>query len=167
MPKFIVSSYERAAHQALFGFRGKPANLVVSALDPDADLPTDFVKAAASIGWDRLRHLRVDLYDTLDPIPGRGGINESLFGVLKELAAGITEGENVLVHCKGGISRSPAVAIALLAMRGADWPLIEPAVMSFLRENAHVVPNALLVSQVDRIMGFAGKLEELVRRHRR
>jgi len=45
MPKFVVSSYERAAHQALFGFRGKPANLVVSVVDPDSDLPTDLWKA--------------------------------------------------------------------------------------------------------------------------
>ena len=64
MPEFVVSSYERAAHQALFGFRGEPAHLVVSVLDPESDLPTDFVKRAMSIGWDQLRHSRVDLYDT-------------------------------------------------------------------------------------------------------
>jgi protein-tyrosine phosphatase len=65
--------------------------------------------------------------DLRESLRGRCGTNESLFGVLKELAAGITKGENAVLPCQGGISRSLAVVIALLAMRQADWPLIKPA----------------------------------------
>jgi hypothetical protein len=64
-------------------------------------------------------------------------------------------------------SRSPAVVIALIAMRaGADWTLAEPAVAAFLRENTNVAPNALLVSETDRLVGYAGKLDQFVRKHR-
>ena len=167
MPKFIVSSFERAAHNALFGFAGQPADLVLSVLDPEAALPTDFVKGAALIGWNHLRHSRVDLYDTLDPVLDHGGVNEPLLAKLKDLALSVGESERVLVHCRGGVSRSPAVVIALLAMRaGSDWPLAEAAVMKFLQDNAKVRPNALLVSAADRLLGYAGKLEQLVCKHR-
>ncbi len=163
MPKYITSSYEDATHLALFGFHGRPANLVVSVLDPDSDAP-DFRKGALLMGCDHQKHVRLDLYDAMDPTPSHGGIDEHFVDALKELAASIHEDDLVLVRCKGGISRSPATAISLMAIRaGLDWPLAKAAVSSFLKENTRAVPNALLVREVDRLMGYSGKFECLVR----
>lgn len=139
--------------------------MVVSVLDPESEAP-DFGKGALLMGYDHQKHVRLDLYDTADPHSGRGGINEHFMDALKELAAGIGEDDLVLVHCKGGISRSPATVISLMAIRsGFDWPLAEATVSSFLKENAKAVPNSLLVGEVDRLMGYSRKLEYLVRQH--
>lgn len=40
--------------------------------------------------------------------------------VLERLAADLSSGKNVLVHCRGGIGRSPLVAACLLVMKGWD-----------------------------------------------
>ena len=64
---------------------------------------------------------------------------------------------SVLVHCHAGMSRSPAIALAILA----DWldqGHEEEAVRQLLKIARLCTPNKLIVEIADRLLGRHGKL---------
>jgi predicted protein tyrosine phosphatase len=71
--------------------------------------------------------------------------------------------DRLLVHCKGGHSRSPAVAIAICMQHG----------MTYSEAFAHVaairpllLPNQLFIQHIDKHFRLEGKLIQLVNTHR-
>lgn len=60
--------------------------------------------------------------------------------------------KRVVIHCEHGMSRSPALALALLYRRNPD------DVDAFLAQNADVEPNPLLLLFADEILGAKGDL---------
>jgi len=76
----------------------------------------------------------------------------------------LTDSDRLLVHCKGGHSRSPAMAIAICIQHG----------MTYIEAFDHVaairsalMPNQLLIQYIDEHFDLGGRLVALVREHRR
>jgi predicted protein tyrosine phosphatase len=75
----------------------------------------------------------------------------------------LSDTDRLLVHCKGGQSRSPAIAIAICIQHG----------MTYREAFAHIatirpilLPNPLLIQHIDEHFGLEGKLVQLATAHR-
>ena len=69
---------------------------------------------------------------------------------------------SLLIHCHAGMSRSPAIALAVLA----DWlgeDLEDEAVKELIKVAPLCTPNMLVVKITDRVLNRAGRLVEAVR----
>ncbi len=101
------------------------------------------------------RHLRVQVHDISEPQPGsvhpaRDHI-EQLIGFLTAWPVDAP----LVSHCYAGISRSTAVALIALAMKTGS----EKDAAAALRAAApHAVPNRLIVTLADEILGLDGRL---------
>lgn len=141
------------------------ANLAKRGLSLVVDLTEDECRYELPSGLERLNY----------PIPDFSFVaHESVYlGVLKPLMRAVSEGRAVLVHCRGGIGRSGAVAAMLLvlldrkpleaavrevrAKSGGDWmPSQELAVRWFER-----VVSMLGVSFLEELLGFLSGQREL------
>jgi len=167
MPQFKVVPYKDALNASLWGFDGHPADWVISVLDPGTDAP-DFKRQARIMSYDHQQHVRFDLYDTLSPQPGGpGNVDKPFLQRMGDISTRIGKNDKILVHCMGGISRSPALAIALIALQSPmDWKVTEREVTAFLVANPKCSPNPILVAEVDRALRLKGNLSSLVGRHR-
>lgn len=68
----------------------------------------------------------------------------------------------LLIHCHAGIARSTAVALAIIADRiGADKEGL--AIAELLKLQPRAVPNLLVVTHADRLLGRGGKLLKTVK----
>ena len=70
---------------------------------------------------------------------------------------------SLLIHCHAGMSRSPAMALAILA----DWlgeGSEEEAVRELLRIAPLCTPNRLVVETADRVLGWEGRLVSALER---
>lgn len=70
----------------------------------------------------------------------------------------------VLVHCHAGKSRSPALAIGILIQAGMSPDAAFEQVKSI---RPQLIPNRLMISQLDQILGLDGKLINIVADHYR
>lgn len=78
----------------------------------------------------------------------------------KDLAVG----ERLLVHCHAGKSRSPALAIGILVQAG----LAPAAALEKVRAiRPELIPNRLMIRQLDRVLGLGGELVRVVDAHYR
>lgn len=70
--------------------------------------------------------------------------------------------ERLLVHCHAGKSRSPAMAIGILVQAG----LSPAAALEHVREvRPELIPNRLMIRQLDRLLGQGGELVHVVDAH--
>jgi predicted protein tyrosine phosphatase len=69
-----------------------------------------------------------------------------------------------LVHCKGGHSRSPAMAIAICMQHGMTY---REAFAHVAAIRSALLPNQLFIQHIDEHFGLNGKLVELAKEHRR
>ena len=68
---------------------------------------------------------------------------------------------SLLIHCHAGMSRSPAIALAILA----DWlgeGREDEAVKELIKVAPLCTPNMLVVKISDRVLGRAGRLVDVV-----
>jgi predicted protein tyrosine phosphatase len=72
--------------------------------------------------------------------------------------------ERLLVHCHAGKSRSPAMAIGIMVQAG----LSPAAALEHVREvRPELIPNRLMIRQLDRLLGQGGELIRVVDAHYR
>ncbi len=76
----------------------------------------------------------------------------------------VTAGERLLVHCHAGKSRSPALAIGILVQAGLPPAAAFEEVRALRPE---LIPNRLMVRQLDRILDLKGALVRVVDEHYR
>jgi predicted protein tyrosine phosphatase len=76
----------------------------------------------------------------------------------------LTDTDQLLVHCKGGHSRSPAMAIAICIQHGMTY---REAFAHVATIRSALLPNRLIVQHIDEHFGLNGKLVELAEEHRR
>jgi predicted protein tyrosine phosphatase len=102
-------------------------------------------------GIDSSRHHHLSFDDILEAMPGYVAPSERHVASIIDLAAELTDGDRVLVHCQAGISRSSAAAMIMLAARN---PGHERDIAARLREEGPwFVPNRLMVEIADRLIG--------------
>ncbi len=73
----------------------------------------------------------------------------------------LAEGDRLLVHCKAGDSRSPAILLGALVQAGVP---AEQAIENILTIRPTAIFNRLIVDHLDAIFGLSGDLSELVDR---
>jgi len=107
------------------------------------------------------RHLVLYFHDITDPASYGGLVPPSTEDMRKILkfAEGIKGGQDVLVHCAAGISRSSAAALAILASK------LEPssesafqAIQEIMQAKKIVHPNQNMVVDADKLLGYGGAL---------
>jgi predicted protein tyrosine phosphatase len=76
----------------------------------------------------------------------------------------LTDTDRLLVHCKGGHSRSPAMAIAICMQHGMTY---REAFAHVAAIRSALLPNQLFIQHIDEHFGLNGKLVELAKEHRR
>ena len=77
-----------------------------------------------------------------------------------DLAWTIKEGEKVLVHCHGGISRSPATMIGMLCLHG--WKLHQAVDIASNLTKKRMWPNLYIIKHFDDALGLKGELSAMV-----
>ena len=125
------------------------ATRVVSLLDPDDGLQTP-------ADLNREDHLSLPMLDVDDPSLRHAPAPAQVAHLL-DWGRGIRAGDRVLIHCFGGISRSPAAALALVAQ--ALGPGRDDDAMTLVRKiRPTAVPNRLIVGAADAALGRRGDL---------
>ena len=76
----------------------------------------------------------------------------------------LTDTDRLLVHCKGGHSRSPAMALAICMQHGMTY---REAFAHIAAIRSALLPNQLFIQHIDEHFGLNGKLVELAKEHRR
>lgn len=72
-------------------------------------------------------------------------------------ASNIQPGDNVLIHCRAGVSRSTAASIAVLVSRGAT----PRDAINYVQQIRPILdPNELILKRADEVMGLRGALLE-------
>ena len=125
---------------------------VVSVLDPEAMTP-DLGSSYAG------RHLRLSFHDLHEPEPGATLPAAEDIGGLLQFLESWSPGELLLIHCRAGISRSPATAFIAACSR---WPSIpELEIARELRRAAPLArPNGRMIGLADELMGRQGRMSE-------
>jgi predicted protein tyrosine phosphatase len=75
----------------------------------------------------------------------------------------LTDADRLLVHCKGGHSRSPALAIAICMQHGMTH---NEAFAHVAGIRSALMPNQLFIRHIDEHFVLGGTLVELVNKHR-
>lgn len=75
---------------------------------------------------------------------------------------GLAPTDRLLVHCHAGKSRSPAMAIGILVDNGIDP---EDAFARVKAMRPALIPNRLIIRQIDELLGLAGHLNQIVLEH--
>jgi predicted protein tyrosine phosphatase len=126
--------------------------------------PTRIVTLRA-MGGDVLgtHHLHVVVDDVATVTEGERHPTSAHLRQVLDFTRDLTNGDRLLVHCKGGHSRSPAMAIAICIQHG----------MAYSEAFAHVaairsvlMPNHLFIQYIDEHFDLGGKLVALVNEHR-
>lgn len=150
--KITIASYDEA-HALL---AASPTNFkhVVSINDPEQHPPETLTGHQA-------RQLLLTFYDICDAraahpnMPTRDHVEQLVW-----FARRIKQGDEVLVHCAAGISRSSAAALTILAHkeRHKDLPAARRAIVGLLACKWLICPNPILVRHADDVLGFKGNL---------
>lgn len=128
---------------------------VISLLDPAGSFP--------ELGPEYLdRHLRLGFHDILAPAENLVMPAAEHVGELLRFLEAWDRGDPLLVHCRAGISRSPAAAFIAACFLNPEIREHEIAVA--LRAAApHARPNETLIALADDAMGRAGRMGEAIR----
>ena len=96
-------------------WRNDGIDVVFSALTPDEELTLDLANESHECATQHLEFLNY-------PIPDREiPQNEALYAqTIETLATRLTQGKNVLVHCRQGVGRAGLTAISTLSFLGRD-----------------------------------------------
>lgn len=97
--------------------------------------------------------------DLIDPLNGASPQKEHVQRILDFADRNFFNGQNILVHCEGGICRSTAVAILLHCQAGFDP---QEAFFRVERQRPQLWPNELIIELGDEILGLDGELIEVV-----
>lgn len=117
--------------------------------------------------WNKLdfgeNHLKILMDDVTMPHPMHPGIVPDISHLRQifEFTKNLTDADRLIIHCHAGISRSTAVALAVLCQHGME-PYSAAVHVYELRRIAE--PNLLLVELADELLGFDGELFDAVAR---
>lgn len=112
--------------------------------------------------WFGRHHLILNFQDVEQDIEGYTAPTEEHLRTALRHTSSLREDDRLLVHCHAGKSRSPAMAIGILIQSG-----LTPAV-AFQRVQAirpELIPNRLMIGQLDRILDLRGELVDIVQDH--
>jgi predicted protein tyrosine phosphatase len=151
-------------------FRGKVTH-VVSVVDPDDG------RFILELGVPRERRLTLYCDDVESrqeakarerAMPGCRCIAPTRSMVQKALKFGraLTAKDSLLVHCGHGISRSTAIAFAILCQDKPETPEIE-VLKEIVRIRAVASPNVLIVRYADALLSRKGRMNEALELHLR
>jgi len=127
---------------------------VVSLLDPGFDFP-ELGQAYAG------KHLRLRFHDV--HVPTEGQIVPAVEHVDRLLGflGAASSGEDVLIHCRAGIGRSPAAAFIAACFLNPDVP--ERKIAVALRRAARLArPNETLIRLADTVMAREGRMSDAI-----
>ena len=108
-------------------------------------------------------HLYVVVDDVTAATDERHPTSTHLLQVL-DFTRDLTDTDRLLVHCKGGHSRSPAMAIAICMQHGMTY---REAFAHVAAIRSALLPNQLFIQHIDEHFGLNGELVELAKEHRR
>ena len=128
---------------------------VVSLLDPDFTFP-DLGPAYEG------KHLRLRFHDVHEAFDNEIAPAAEHVASLLEFIGAAGPGENLLSHCRAGISRSTAAAFIAACYMNPDVP--EPDLAVALRRAAPLArPNQVLVALADAALGRDGRMSAAIR----
>jgi predicted protein tyrosine phosphatase len=124
--------------------------------------PTAIVSAvdSADLAVERPAHLDADdhlilEFDDVTSADMGVPIHPDQLRQLVDFARRLPSDERVLVHCRGGIGRSPACAVAILCAVGVD---IVDALDVVILDRPQAQPNPLVILELDDVLGAGGNL---------
>ena len=107
-------------------------------------------------------HLILRFHDVEEEVEGYVAPSEDQLRQALLHTADLGETDRLLVHCHAGKSRSPALAIGILVQAG----LSPGAAFSRVRAiRPELIPNRLMIRQLDDILGLRDELVRLVDAH--
>ena len=109
-------------------------------------------------------HLMLNFHDVEEEVDGYVAPTEAHMREALLHASQCEVGQRLLVHCHAGKSRSPALAIAILIQAG-----MSPAAAfeEIKRVRPQLIPNRLMIRQLDWILGLHGELINVITDHYR
>ena len=133
--------------------RHKPAR-VVSLLDPHFSFP--------DLGPDYAgRHLQLRFHDIHVAAADEIAPSAEHVARLIEFVSGLGPGEDVLIHCRAGISRSTAAAFIAACYLQPDVPELDLA-LALRQASPMARPNQVMVALADVAMGREGRMTEAI-----
>ncbi len=124
---------------------------VLSILDPDYPVPEAFAGFAAH------EKLELRFNDVIEPSPTTLPPNESHIRQLLDFGRAIGPGDNLLVHCHAGVSRSTASMALILAQAMPQHSAAE-VLAEVLRIRGRAWPNLRMVEMGDPMLDRGGAL---------
>jgi predicted protein tyrosine phosphatase len=135
--------------------RHKPAR-VVSLLDPHFTFP--------DLGPDYIgRHLQLRFHDIHVAAADEIAPSADHVARLIEFVSTLEPGEDLLIHCRAGISRSTAAAFITACCLYPDVPELDLA-MALRRASPIARPNQVLVALADVALGRNGRMTDAITR---
>jgi predicted protein tyrosine phosphatase len=107
-------------------------------------------------------HLVVNVDDLEDEVIGYVAPTEELLRTVLRHTKGLRDFDRLLVHCHAGKSRSPAMAIGILIQAGMSPAAAFEQVRTVRPE---LIPNRLMIRQLDKILELGGELIAIVDEH--
>lgn len=102
-------------------------------------------------------HVRIVVDDITSEWSGWEACRHKHIHELLTWALNIQPGDNVLIHCRAGVSRSTAASIAVLVSRGAT----PRDAIDYVQKIRPVLdPNELILKRADEVLGLRGELIE-------
>jgi predicted protein tyrosine phosphatase len=93
------------------------------------------------------------------------GPQENEIGFLLDFSQRFTMADKILIHCRAGVSRSTALAYAVVCQH--SQPGQEAAAFAYVRQiRPQLFPNGLVVKMADRILKRKGRLLAAAKTHR-
>jgi predicted protein tyrosine phosphatase len=144
---------------------------IVTAPEGLALLEADWPTVALSLVGDDLRfplpsfgphHLILRFHDVEKEVEGYVAPTEDQLRQALLHTADLSETDRLLVHCHAGKSRSPALAIGILVQAGLSPGAALDRVRAIRPE---LIPNRLMIRQLDDVLGLQGELVRLVAAH--
>lgn len=103
-------------------------------------------------------------FDDVDH-PTEDGPQENDIGLLLDFSRQFTMTDKILIHCRAGVSRSTALAYAVVCQH--SQPGREAAAFAYVRQiRPQLFPNRLVVRMADRILKRKGWLLAAAKTHR-